>query len=381
LTATPPDRFHDFVRDVGMTDGFRIHWTAGNAARRTRSRRLNRGTKVSYLPTVNDLVHARSYALDAAGTARCGLSLDEINAAIGGTGTHIWVDIDICQPQQVEILKGITGLHPLAIEDALAVNSRPKLEEFPGYLFMIIIGVRFHEHTPDPYDLETFDLCFFLGPSFLVTVHDGPSSSVDEVAVRIEKNTDLLARGVDRLSHAIMDGAVDAYFPLLDKIDEFVDTLEQRVVIQFDQGALPEIFAIKRLVLSLRRHVGPEREVFNILTNRPSKLLSPESQIYFRDIYDHVLRINDSIETYRDLLSSVLDSYLTQVSNRLGRVTKGLSVIATLSIPFVVISGMWGMNFDHIPLSGHPHAFWLMLGLQLAIGVALLLILRFWKLL
>jgi len=178
--------------------------------------------------------------------------------------------------------------------------------------------------------------------------------SIDDVAKRIEKNTDLLSRGVDRLSHAIMDGSVDAYFPLLDKLDEFVDSLEQRVIIEFDQSALAEIFAVKRLVLSLRRHVGPEREVFNILTNRPSQLLSPESQIYFRDIYDHVLRINDSIETYRDLLSSVLDSYLTQVSNRLGRVTKGLSVIATLSIPFVVISGMWGMNFDHIPLSGHP---------------------------
>ena len=330
---------------------------------------------------MNDLVHSRSYYLDDAGNAKCGLSLDEINKAITSKNGHIWVDIDICDPPQVEVLKGIAGLHPLAIEDALATNSRPKLEEIPGYLFMIIIGVRFHEHTPDPYDLQTFDLCFFLGPSFLVTVHGGPSEAVDDVAKRIEKNTDLLSRGVDRLSHAIMDGAVDAYFPLLDKLDEFVDGLEQRVIIDFDQSALKEIFAVKRLVLSLRRHVGPEREVFNILTNRPSQLLSPESQIYFRDIYDHVLRINDSIETYRDLLSSVLDSYLTQVSNRLGRVTKGLSVIATLSIPFVVISGMWGMNFQHIPLSGYPHAFWLMLGVQVAIGLALLFILRIWKLL
>ena len=330
---------------------------------------------------MNDLVHPRSYYLDDAGNARCGLSLDEINKAISSKKGHIWVDIDIDDTAQVDVLKGISGLHPLAIEDALAVNSRPKLEEFPGYLFMIIIGVRFHERTPDPYDLQTFDLCFFLGSSFLVTVHGGPTESIDDVAKRIEKNTDLLSRGVDRLSHAIMDGAVDAYFPLLDKLDEFVDGLEQRVIIEFDQSALAEIFAVKRLVLSLRRHVGPEREVFNILTNRPSQLLSPESQIYFRDIYDHVLRINDSIETYRDLLSSVLDSYLTQVSNRLGRVTKGLSVIATLSIPFVVISGMWGMNFQHIPLSDYPHAFWLMLGLQMAIGFALLIILRFWKLL
>ena len=152
------------------------------------------------------------------------------------------------------------------------------------------------------------------------------------------------------------------------------------MIVEFDQNALQDIFAVKRLVLSMRRHIAPEREVFNILTNRPSALLSPESQIYFRDIYDHVLRINDSIDTYRELLSSVLDSYLTQVSNRLGKITKGLSVVATLSIPFVVISGMWGMNVQHIPLSAHPHAFWWMLGIQLGLGIVLLFILRFWKL-
>ena len=333
------------------------------------------------LSRVNGHTHARSYAIDASGTAQCGASLDEINRAIASEQGHIWVDIDICDERQVAVLKGIKGLHPLAVEDALATNSRPKLEEFPGYLFLIIIGIRFHEKTDDPYDLETFDLCFFLGPNYLITVHDGPTAAVDEVAERIEKNTDLLGRGTDRLAHAIMDGAVDEYFPLLDRIDDFVDSLEQRVVVQFDEKALPEIFAVKRLVLQIRRHVGPEREVFNILTNRPTKLLSPDSQIYYRDIYDQVLRINDSVETYRDLLSSVLDSYLTQVSNRLGKVTKGLSVIATLSIPFVVISGMWGMNFQHIPLSDYPHAFWLMLGLQLAVGVVLILILRIWKLL
>lgn len=323
----------------------------------------------------------RSILLDSQGQARKGLSLDEINAAIAGKTGSLWLDLDIADPAQAELLKQIQGLHPLAVEDALCVNSRPKLEEYDDYLFMIIIGVRFFEDTPDPYDLETFDLCFFLGATFLITVHEGLSTSIDEVGKRIEKNPDLLKRGMDRLTHAIMDGAVDAYFPLLDKIDEFVDTLEQRVIVEFDQNALKDIFAVKRLVLSLRRHIAPEREVFNILTNRPSALLSPESQIYFRDIYDHVLRINDSIDTYRDLLSSVLDSYLTQVSNRLGRITKGLSVVATLSIPFVVISGMWGMNVQHIPLAAYPHAFWWMLVLQLSLGVLLLAILRFRKLL
>src|SRR5689334_607568 len=323
----------------------------------------------------------RGVLLDPNGGSRTSLSVADVNAAIASTQGCLWVDIDITVPGQADLLKQLQGLHPLSVDDALSRKQRPKVEEYHDYLFIVVLGVRFHEETPDPYDLETFDLCFFLGNHFLITVHAGPSDAVDDVAERLKKSPELLSRGVDRLAHAIMDGAVDEYFPLLDRIDELIDDLEQRVIIKFEESALQDIFAVKRLTLSLRRHVAPEREVFNILTNRPSKLLSPDSQIYFRDIYDHVLRINDSIETFRDLASSVLDSYLTQVSNRLGRITKGLSVIATLSIPLVVISGMWGMNFQHIPLSAQPHAFWWMLGLQVGIGLILLLVLRFRKLL
>ena len=319
---------------------------------------------------------ARSIHLGTPGTTETRLALDRVNDIIERGDGYLWVDIDTCDPGQVELFKRIRGLHPLAIEDALSRKSRPKLEEYPKYLFMVILGLRLHEQTTDPYDLETFDLCFFLGARFLITTHAGPSTAIDDVAGRIEKSPDLLARGSDRLTQVIMDGAIDDYFPLLDQIDEFIDGLEQRVIERFDQAALPEIFAVKRLVISLRRHIGPEREVFNVLTNRPSALLSPESQLYFRDIYDHVLRINDSVETFRDLLSSVLDSYLTQVSNRLGRVTKGLSVIATISIPFVVVSGMWGMNVP-VPFASHHGAFWWLLAVQVGLGLTLLLILRF----
>jgi magnesium transporter len=251
-----------------------------------------------------------------------------------------------------------------------------KVDEYPGFLFAIVRGVRFHEGTDDPYDLETFNISFFLGPNYLVTVHGGESSAFVTVTDRVERHPDMLARGADRVMHAIMDGAIDAYFPLLDRIDEFVDGLEQRVFKDFDREALHDIFQVKRLVVSLRRHLGPQREVFNVLASRPSALLAPEMQVYFRDVYDHMLRINDSLETYRELLSSTLDSYLTQVSNRLGSITKGLSVIATISIPFVVVSGMWGMNFAHIPLSESPHAFWYMLALQLGLSAVLLIWLR-----
>ena len=342
-------------------------------------RSLDEMTTASQAPARVDF--ERGVLLDPNGRSRTSLSVADVNAAIASTKGCLWVDIDLTAPGQGELLKQIQGLHPLSVDDALSRKQRPKVEEYHDYLFIVVLGVRFHEETPDPYDLETFDLCFFLGNHFLITVHAGPSDAVDDVAERLKKSPELLSRGVERLAHAIMDGAVDEYFPLLDKIDELIDDLEQRVIVSFDESALQDIFAVKRLTLSLRRHVAPEREVFNILTNRPSKLLSPDSQIYFRDIYDHVLRINDSIETFRDLATSVLDSYLTQVSNRLGRITKGLSVIATLSIPFVVISGMWGMNFQHIPLYAHPHAFWWMLGVQVGIGLILLIVLRFRNLL
>lgn len=332
-------------------------------------------------PHVTESKPPRSFFVDENGATSHDLPLEEVNrVAAAGLG-HLWVDIDNCEPTQVEFLKGIQGLHPLAIEDALAYQSRPKIEEYEHCIFVIIIGVRFHEKTPDPYDLETYDVCFFLGKHFVITVHSGPSNAIEEVGARYKKNPDLMARGSDRLAHAVMDASIDEYFPLLDKIDDFVDTLEQRVIVDGDTNAMQDIFAVKRLVLSLRKHLSPEREVFNILTNRPSALLSPESQVYFRDIYDHVLRITDSIDTYRDLLSSVLDSYLTQVSNRLGRVSKGLAVVATLSLPFVVVSGMWGMNFSHMPLANYPHAFWLMLVIQLGLGLILILALRLFKLL
>lgn len=296
----------------------------------------------------------------------------ELGRAVERGDATVWVDVDSSNRHQLAVLDKVFHFHPLAIEDTLNPNSRVKIEEYDGYLFIIIRGVRFCEETEqDPYDTETYNTCFFLGPRYLVTVHGQPVPVIDEVADRIVRSPELLDRGTGRLMHAVMDGEVDAFFPIIDHVDEFLDGLEQRVFASFDEEVLRDIFQVKRLVLGLRRHLAPQREVFNVLTNRPTPLLPPETQVYFRDIYDHVLRINDSIDTYRDLLSGVLDSYLTQVSNRLGRITKGLSVVATVTLPFVVVSGMWGMNFDTIPLSHHAGGFWIMLAAQVGLGAAL----------
>lgn len=291
-------------------------------------------------------------------------------------GGPLWVDIDSTVRSQHALLEHVFTLHPLAIEDTLNPASRVKLEEYPGFLYIVIRAVTLAADTEDPYDLETTDLHCFLGPTFLVTVHARPLASVDSVADALRRSPELMTRGVERTLHAILDSTIDAYFPILEQVDDFIDGLEERVFVEFDESALRDVFQVKRLVLTLRRHLQPSREVMNILSNRPSVLLSPDVQIYFRDIYDHVLRINDALDTYRELLSSTMDSYLSQVSNRLGGTTKALSVVATLSLPFVVVSGMWGMNFAKIPMSDWPYGFWTLLLVQLGLGGLLVFLLR-----
>jgi magnesium transporter len=304
--------------------------------------------------------------------------LDELLARVRLGDGRLWVHLDATNPAQHALLATHFGFHPLAIEDTLNPATRVKVEEYDGYLFAVVRGVSLNETTDDPYDLSTHDLHAFLLPRVLVTVSAGPHPSVLEIRSRVQRSPDVLGRGLDRMLHALLDDIIDRYFPLLDRIDEFVDDVEERVFVNFDDTALRDIFQVKRLVLSLRRHLAPQREVLGTLANRPSPLLSPAAQLYFRDVHDHVLRLHDGLDTYRDLLASTMESYLTQVSNRLGATTKALSAFATMSLPFVIVSGMWGMNFTRIPLADWPGGFWLMLLLQLGAGVGLLALLR-WR--
>ncbi len=318
---------------------------------------------------------------DPNGRMRLDLSREEIERALAAGEGTLWVDIDTRDTQKVAMLKDVFHFHPLAIEEAVNPQSRVKLEEFDRYVFLIVRTVAFCETTDDPYDLDTANISFFLGKNYLVTVHGADTNPVDSTRELLERKPELATHGPAKLMHAIVDQAVDAYFPIIDKLDEFMDSLEEKIYGSFDQGALREVFSVKRLVLTLRRHLAPERDALSVLTNRPSTLLTPDIQVYFRDIYDHVLRIYDSLETYRELLSSTMDSYLTQVSNRLGMATKALGVVATVTLPFVVVSGMWGMNFEHIPLHGHPYGFMILVLAQLALGLTILAGLKWRKLL
>jgi magnesium transporter len=286
-------------------------------------------------------------------------------------GGQLWVDVDAADRAQHALLEKVFGFHHLAIEDTLSPKTRVKLEEYGTYLFFVVRAVRLDQRTEDPYDLETVNLYLFLGQNFLVTVHAGPSHAVQEVQHRLERGPDLLGRGVEMVAHGLVDTTVDEFLPLVDHVDEMVDGLEERLFERYDESAIREIFAAKRMVVQLRRYLGPLREVLNILTNRPHTCINPASQVYFRDVYDHTIRVVESLESIRDLVTTVLDTYLTQASNRMNRVMKSLSVVTTISLPLVVIGGIFGMNFSGMPLTHHPAGFFWALGLMAAFAAAL----------
>lgn len=324
----------------------------------------------------------RAVFLDPAGKLAQLRSGPEIRAALASGARSVWVDLDVTNARDASLLSDIFNFHPVSIEEAKNPETRVKVEEFDTYLFVIVRTVGFADQTEDDlYDLETVNLACFLGENFLVTARCGQTSPLDGILEMAAAKPHLLASGPARLLHLVLNEAVDEFFPILDRIEEFIDELEERVFGNYDQATLRDIFSVKRLVLTLRRHLAPERDVFTILANRPNPFLATDAQRYFRDSYDKVLRVNDALETYRELLSNTLESYLMQISNRLGSITKTLTTVATISVPFVVVSGMWGMNLRGLPFSEEPHGFWALFVIQLALGVLLLLGLRWRKIL
>jgi magnesium transporter len=317
-----------------------------------------------------------SYYVGPDGAFTRNLSAPDLARVIASGEGTLWVDVDSTVRSQTSLLESVFDMHPLAAEDAVNPNSRVKVEEYPNGLFAIVRGVELCEDTADPYDVRTYNLSFFLRHNLLVTTHATASPAVRAMTERVNRSSDVLARGSVYLMHQMMDASVDAYFPVVDQIDDFIDDIEQSVFVEFDPEAMRDIYETRRLVLNLRRQLAPQREVFNALANRPMPLIPTNAQRYFRDVYDHVMRIYDSLDAQRDLLGGTLDSYLTQVNNRTGEATKALSVVATLSIPFVMVSGMWGMNFARVPLSNHPHGFAIMMAIQIAMGVGLIWVLR-----
>jgi magnesium transporter len=311
------------------------------------------------------------------GDTRSNLTPTEIvKAAMSGEG-KLWVDVDCQHTVEWLALAQTLAFHPLTIEDTLSPESRLKIEEYEGYLFIVAQDASFNVATEDPYDFETCNIYFFLAKNYLFTVHAQPSRATATLADRLTNGPEIIDRGVDYLAYAVLDTLIDLYFPMLDEIDEFVDVLETAIFEQdHTKETLEQIFDLKRTLLALRKHQAPMREILGTMANRPSVYVQPATQTYLRDVYDHVVRQIESIETYRDLLSGALEIYFSVAANRTNETMKALAVVGTFLLPATWVASIYGMNFEWMPFLHSPNGFWIAMGGMLGVSLLVFLYLK-----
>jgi magnesium transporter len=256
-----------------------------------------------------------------------------------------WFDIEDPASPELDELARRFGLHELQIEDCRHRPQRPKSEEHDHYIFAVV------KHMHKQKEMVFDDLDLFLGPNFLITVRSGDPKIFDAVKARAEQeHVDRL----DRLFYMIVDEVVDGYQPVLDKLADEISDIEDVVLDCPTPETLSRIFALKRGLVNFRRVAAGMREVVNALIRREKGLMGDDLDPYFRDIYDHIVRTVDLIESYRDLLSGALDIYLSAVANRTNEVMKVLTIWGTVALPLVIITGFFGMNL-HLPWANNPH--------------------------
>ena len=258
----------------------------------------------------------------------------------------VWADVSDPTSRDFEELAEEFGFHHLSIEDCRNEHQRPKIEEYAGYYFMVL----YEAELTGPNDrLELRELNIFLGKNYLVTVHSRPIRAIETTRRLWAEWTDRSDQGSGLLAYLLIDAIVDDYLPLLDVISERMDDLEDSIFGEFRTEAIEEIFIIKKKLLYLRRAVTPLRDVFNTLLRREQPIFPRETHIYFQDVFDHLIRVADTIDTLRDMLGSTMDAYLSVAGNRMNQVMKRLTSISTILMSVTLIAGIYGMNFVLMP--------------------------------
>lgn len=301
------------------------------------------------------------------------IALSDISDILANPKDILW--LDICNPtqQDIALLRDEFAFHPLSIEDAVRSHERPKVETYDHYYFIVFYAACYREHS-DQVELEALSL--FIGANYLVTVHQGDISVVQEVLRRWQSPTSPMTDKVALLVHALLDALVDDYFPLMDSIAERVEDLEDTIFGKFDETAIEDIFQLKKQLFSLRRVVAPERDVLNVLLRRELPIFKAKEIAYLQDVYDHLVRVTDTIDAYRDLLASAMDSYLSLQSNQLNQIVKILTLASIILMSDALIAGIYGMNFAFMPELGWRYGYAFALVLMIGISGGLVLFFR-----
>ncbi len=261
------------------------------------------------------------------------------------SNTFIWVDLGAPTIPELLILSETFAFHPLSVEDARADLHYPKLEAYDGYLYAILHGIAVESNQQD---ILTHDVDFFVGPNYLVTVHNGRSRSIAELQENAVRNAKIMGEGPVALFHRIVDIMVDHYGPEVQKLEDRLDDLETEAFDNPTSDVIRSILNEKRRVAGLRRIIMPQRDVIARLARRDFVDISTDMSFRFRDVYDHLQRLADDATMFQDRITGILDAYLTNVSNRLNEVMKVLTIVSTIFMPLTLVSGIYGMNV-HLP--------------------------------
>lgn len=305
-----------------------------------------------------------------------GFTAEQLPELLRDQKAVIWIDMEAPGEQEDQILLNVFHFHPLTVEDCRETRNYPKVEEFPGYLYLIVHGVK-ADTSPDHFN--TIELDAFLGPNYVITYHHDMFRSIVNVKKLLGTSPIVCQRGPAFLMHQILDQIVDYYSPVLDDFDERIAKLEEDIftLSRPNKTILEEIMDLKRGVLRLRRITGRQREVI-LRTSRGEFTLIPAQLLpFYRDIYDHIMRVTDMAESYRDLLSGALDAYMSVVGNRMNEIMKVLTIFSAIMLPLTFIAGVYGMNFEYMPELSKKYGYFVVWGIM--ITVALLMLGLFWR--
>lgn len=283
-----------------------------------------------------------------------------------------WLDIDgVHQTDVLESVGACANLHPLVIEDIHNTYQRPKVEDYEDYLYIVLKMISW---DGDSKELQGEQVSLILGQNYVLSFKEDPGDIFDPVRSRLREGKGRLRKmSADYLAYALLDQVVDHYFIVLENLGEQIEDLEDELVTNPDSSTLQTIHHLKRELIFLRKSVWPLREAISSLERGESPLFQPETLVYLRDVYDHTIQVIDTIETFRDMVSGMLDIYLSSISNRMNEVMKVLTIIATIFIPLTFIAGVYGMNFVNMPELQWPWGYFMVWGVMIIIFIGMLI--------
>lgn len=287
---------------------------------------------------------------------KTGISSTEMISAVKDERAVSWLDIFDIDDNDIDLLTNAFNLHPLTVEDFIMPNARPKIEEFPDYLFLVMFTMQSgNNNQNNKFGAAELDCC--LGKNFLVTFHSEKLNTICVCKERVKKQSPMIMHGADMLLYSILDACVDNYTPIIHEFDNMVDEMSDDLFKAPSQDTLKKIYSLKNEVMHLRRLIGPQADVIGLLSRGTNKFITQSNIIFFRNIFDSMARFNDIIGASRDVISGAMEAYTSIVSNRLNEIMKTLTIMATIMMPLTLLASIYGMNFKYMPELEHKFGY------------------------